>query len=314
LQEKLRGFGLSLLSIALMAGYGCGGSTSSSSPQGNFIQSSDKDITAFTFQGATNTAFSADVNGIISGTSIASTVPSGTVVTSLTPTVTITGASVSPPSGVAQDFTGPVTYTVTAEDGSTRAYTVTVTVTPASSAKDITQFTLSGVDGVIGGTHIAVPLASGAVNGIAPTTIAVSPGASVSPPSGVAQDFSNPVSYTVTAADGSEKQYTVLPVTPSATQKDITLFSVLGVDACDLAGCAGTLQTGGETGTAVLRLPAGTPLAALTPIIAVTSGAGLTPASGVAQDFTGPVTYTTNNPAATGGTSKTWNVTVTAGP
>ncbi len=46
----------------------------------------------------------------------------------LTPEIGIsTNATVSPASGVAQDFTSPVTYTVTAEDGSTTAYTVTVT-------------------------------------------------------------------------------------------------------------------------------------------------------------------------------------------
>jgi hypothetical protein len=52
----------------------------------------------------------------------------GTVVTSLTPTITYTGASIDPALGVARNFTNPVTYIVTAEDGSTATYTVTVTV------------------------------------------------------------------------------------------------------------------------------------------------------------------------------------------
>ncbi len=56
-------------------------------------------------------------------------VANGTNVTALQPTVTIsTDATVSPASGVATDFTNPVVYTVTAEDGTTKAYTVTVTV------------------------------------------------------------------------------------------------------------------------------------------------------------------------------------------
>ena len=59
---------------------------------------------------------------------IAVTVPSGTVITGLTPTITHTGTIISPASGVAQDFTSPVTYTVTAADSSTQAYTVTVTI------------------------------------------------------------------------------------------------------------------------------------------------------------------------------------------
>ena len=52
----------------------------------------------------------------------------GTPVNSLTPTITISGVKVEPASGVAQDFSKAVTYTVTAEDGSTKSYTVNVTV------------------------------------------------------------------------------------------------------------------------------------------------------------------------------------------
>ncbi|MCX6717551.1 MAG: hypothetical protein NTU76_02655, partial [Candidatus Taylorbacteria bacterium] len=54
-------------------------------------------------------------------------VPSGTKVTSLTPTIIIpTGATISPASGVPQDFTNPVDYVVTAQNGSKVTYTVTV--------------------------------------------------------------------------------------------------------------------------------------------------------------------------------------------
>jgi hypothetical protein len=80
-----------------------------------------KDITAFSFTTPAAT-------GIITGTAIAVTVPYGTVVTSLTPTIIHTGASISPTG--AQNFTSPVTYTVTAADGTTQDYTVTVTVAP----------------------------------------------------------------------------------------------------------------------------------------------------------------------------------------
>jgi hypothetical protein len=64
--------------------------------------------------------------GVILGETIAITVPYETDVTTLTPTVTFSGQSVSPASGAEQDFTNPVTYTVTADDGSTKPYTVTV--------------------------------------------------------------------------------------------------------------------------------------------------------------------------------------------
>ncbi|MDD5639322.1 MAG: hypothetical protein PHR47_00760, partial [Candidatus Pacebacteria bacterium] len=54
--------------------------------------------------------------------------PYGTNVTSLTPTITIsTDATISPLSGVAQNFTNPVTYRVTAQGGAFQDYVVTVT-------------------------------------------------------------------------------------------------------------------------------------------------------------------------------------------
>ena len=61
------------------------------------------------------------------------TVPFGTKVTTLVPTIAITGLSISPESGEAQDFTNPVAYTLTALNGMTMVYTVTVTVGQAST-------------------------------------------------------------------------------------------------------------------------------------------------------------------------------------
>lgn len=94
----------------------------------------EKEITAFTFASADNGALSADVEGNISGGSITATMPPGTSVTNLVASFTTTGSSVSV-NGTTQtsgttvnDFTGPVTYTVTAADDSTREYIVSVTV------------------------------------------------------------------------------------------------------------------------------------------------------------------------------------------
>jgi|GEM_PF-755009 len=58
-------------------------------------------------------------------------VPYGTDVTALQPTVAVSDkASVTPASGTAADFTSPVTYLVTAEDGSTQAWVVTAIIDP----------------------------------------------------------------------------------------------------------------------------------------------------------------------------------------
>ncbi|MCL1849801.1 MAG: DUF5018 domain-containing protein [Bacteroidetes bacterium] len=59
-------------------------------------------------------------------------VPEDTDVTALVPVITVSDlASVSPASGMPQDFTNPVVYTVTAENESTVKYTVTVTSDPS---------------------------------------------------------------------------------------------------------------------------------------------------------------------------------------
>lgn len=90
------------------------------------VYSSVKAITAFAFNGLTPA-----VVGTVDETAktVTASVPAGTVVTALVPTITVSDkATVAPLSGVATDFTSAVTYTVTAEDGTTQAYTVTVTI------------------------------------------------------------------------------------------------------------------------------------------------------------------------------------------
>lgn len=92
----------------------------------NALQSAifPKVITAFTVPGQTGETV------IDEGAhTIGITVPFGTNVTDLVPTITISAnTTVSPASGVANNFTSPKTYTVTAADSSTQAYTVTVTI------------------------------------------------------------------------------------------------------------------------------------------------------------------------------------------
>lgn len=92
-------------------------------------KSSAKSVLTFTFA-----ALSPAINGTIDNTTrtISATVAAGTDVSKLVPTLTISDkATVSPAPGVAQDFSKAVTYTVTAEDGTTQAYGVSVVVPPA---------------------------------------------------------------------------------------------------------------------------------------------------------------------------------------
>jgi hypothetical protein len=69
----------------------------------------------------------------------------GTSLTALVPTIAISaGASITPTPGVATDFTNPVIYAVTAQDGTTQEWTITVTsyLPPLVSIYEIQHTTL----------------------------------------------------------------------------------------------------------------------------------------------------------------------------
>ena len=84
---------------------------------------SSNNITSFTLSGL--------ANAMIGATTINLTVPYGTAVTALAPVFTVSlGASAVPGSGTVRDFTSSKTYTVTAQNGTTKTYTATVTVAP----------------------------------------------------------------------------------------------------------------------------------------------------------------------------------------
>ena len=246
-----------------------------------------KEITTFSVLG---------VNGSIVGQNITVTLPYGTSVTSLTPTIVHTGSSVSPASGVAHNFTSPQTYTVTAADGTTKDYTVTVTVS-ANSAKEITNFSILGMNGVITGQNILVTVPYGTPSLTYLTPTVTQTGASVSPASGVAQNFTSSKTYTVTAADNTTKAYTVT-VTIAANPR-ITGFTIPNQE---LWTTIDDVQ-----GTISVTMPYLTNVTSLTPTITTNAGSSVDPASGVAKDFTNPVYYIVSS----GSSMKLYSVTVT---
>lgn len=90
-------------------------------------KNSSKTISSFSL-GSLNPSVAAVIDE--SAKTIKADLPSGNDLTKLTPTITVSDkATVSPASGVVQDFTKPVVYTVTSEDGSTQIYTVTLKIT-----------------------------------------------------------------------------------------------------------------------------------------------------------------------------------------
>ena len=174
-------------------------------------KSSAKALSSFTFG-----SLSPAVTATVSGNTVMATVPFGTNVTALAPTISLSDkATVSPASGVAQNFSNSVNYTVTAEDGSTQVYAVAVGVgvAPKSPAKDITAFAFNGITPAVNCTIDAVTKvisgtlpASADLTKLVPT-LTLSPKATVTPATGVVQDFSKAVTYTVTAEDGTTQVY-----------------------------------------------------------------------------------------------------------
>jgi uncharacterized protein (DUF1778 family) len=276
--------------------------------------SSTKDITSFVVSGGSAAVISSA--GGTTGT-ISLTVPAGTSLTNLAPVIQTNGVSVSPASGTARDFSNssavPLTYTVTAADTSTKVYSVTITqAAAASSTKDITSFVVSGgsaavissAGGTTGTISLTVPAGTSLTN-LAP--VIQTNGVSVSPASGTARDFSNssavPLTYTVTAADNSTKVYsvTITQAGAASSAKNITAFTV-----------GSAIETIDDVaGTVTLTVPYGTDVTALAPTISVSAGASISPASGVARNFTLARSYTVT---AADNSAKTYQVTITVAP
>ncbi|OIP02890.1 MAG: hypothetical protein AUJ97_05445 [Bacteroidetes bacterium CG2_30_32_10] len=124
-------------------------------------KSSEKKVLTFQFISVTP-AVTATINEATK--SIVADFPVGTNVANMITGIGISDkATINPASGVAQNFTNPINYTVTAEDGSTVVYTATVTIGGASpldpqtlSGSMSTNQTLvnrsAGIDYIIDGT------------------------------------------------------------------------------------------------------------------------------------------------------------------
>ncbi|HLW08292.1 MAG TPA: DUF5018 domain-containing protein [Marinilabiliaceae bacterium] len=151
---------------------------------------------------------------------IITTLPSTTNLKTLTPYVEVSEkATVSPSAGAIVDFTSPVHYTVTAEDGSEVKYIVTISLDDPllvkSAEKNMVVFRfdefIPAVIATIDQTAKTVTAELPKETDLGKLTpyIELSEMATVSPASGAAISFTAPVNYIVTAEDGSEAVYVV---------------------------------------------------------------------------------------------------------
>ena len=158
------------------------------------------------------------------GKTITVTIPYATDWNTLKSSYTISyDATVTTPNG--EDFerseTTPIQYTVTAENGKDQqTYSVIVKKVPPATGNEIESFYCGSLEGTIDddAKTITLELPEGSTKRFAPQ-ITISEFAVVEPASGVLQDFTEPVPYTVTAQNGDTRTYKVI-VTVSTQRRE----------------------------------------------------------------------------------------------
>jgi len=200
------------------------------------FDSGDNEIADFIFPENMNTALGADAAGTISGDIITITLPYGTTVTSLIAEFTSNSKDVKV-NGVKQisgetsnDFSADITYAVTAENGDTRNYTVRVSIAPPSE-KEITQYALDGYPGIIdqeaGTIRVFLPPKTD-ITSLTASFTAICESVYVGQVEQVSgetvNDFTGGLTYRVTAADGSSRDYSVTAEVQKATWNELGSF------------------------------------------------------------------------------------------
>lgn len=212
----------------------------------------------------------------------------------------------------ANNFTSAVTYTVTAQDASTKDWVVTVTnAVTLSTATDILTFSVLGVNATVNSTNHTVtavlPYGTDRTSLVASYTLSTGALASigvVDQVSGVtANDFTSPVVYRVTAEDETTFVDWTVTITNEAPSADASL-SDLKVGGTTIVGFASS------TLAYTYELPFGT---TATPTVTVTTTEThalpvITPASDVTSAVAANRTTTIDVTAQDGVTLKNYSV------
>jgi hypothetical protein len=267
---------------------------------------------------------------------ITATVPAGTDLTSLSAHGVHTGLTVLGPTATynqenfypSGDFSNPTIWTVIDNEGGSKQYTLRVNREP-SGAREITSFRLgiAGEEAVIGGEPqpdgkypilVLVPFSPGLILNRSPFIDYT--GVSISPAETSSENFGDPlhpVTYTVTAENGSTRDYAVTLITkdvPDPTDPTDPAWAAKEIRGFYFRNPLAQGVIDQTAGTIVITVPEGTNLRNLQPDVYF-DGASVSPKSGQPKDFTGsdttPVIYTVR---AHDGTNKPYGVSVYTTP
>ena len=314
---------LSLLALSCGSGTSSSGSGTSNDQYPRFT-SGDNEMVNFIFPASKNVNFSGDVSGVITDSVITLEVPNKAVLTSLVAEYTTNSTSVEV-NGTAQssgvttnDFSKAVEYTVIAENGNKKVYSVVVNKAP-SGEKELKSFSLNGISGVIdesaGSVSVVLP-AHTVITSLAASFDSdgksVTVGGKVQKSGETENDYTNPVKYLVTAEDLTTKEYTVTVTVLKDTAREINTFTFYKADNAksNLSADVSGIFNGNNI---TVEVPYGTTVNALKAYFeysgdSVMVGTVLQKASENENDFSGTVKYVVT---AEDGNTTDYNVDVT---
>ncbi|WP_423999826.1 leucine-rich repeat domain-containing protein [Maribacter sp. IgM3_T14_3] len=192
------------------------------------VKSQDKEIVSFKFLKEDNLNLNEDITISIDQNtlSLSGGFPFATELNGLIPTIEISpNATIVPASKAAIDLESSVEFTVTAEDGTSQEYRLSISENENEEG-NVVNFSLLAMDNndgtIFGQIHedivgtineedntitIAIPVGT-EIDELVPT-ITTSEFATISPQNKVAHNFSQPITYTVTSQAGNIKTYEV---------------------------------------------------------------------------------------------------------
>lgn len=255
-------------------------------------------------------------------------VASGSSITDLIATFTLSSGALAKVGAISQisavtpnNFTNPVTYSISAQDGiSTQGWVVKVTEAP-SIATDITAFSFAEqtgsatIDAVNHTIDVEVAKGSDVTGLVATFSLSAGATAKVGITSQVSaatpNNFTNPVTYSITAEDGISTQGWVVTVTKALS--DATLITAFSFPQQNENAIIDNVNH-----VIVIGVDHGTDVTALISTFSISSGAiakvgTIEQISGVtSNDFSAEVIYTVI--AEDGNTSQNWLISVPIAP